>query len=227
MTVPNSDPVQQKRLEKDLGSERVKLSALGSKLSKLESNQNADRRTSGYFSIVAPKFAPNRLSSDIPRWTVLSADFRENLTGKSVNPTDPILRLGNKNGAWEIELKIPQKHIGQALKAFKTTDPNEFLDVDLLVTSVPTATYRGRLYRKYIGGEAVPNRDDHNESEPIVYAYVRVNEADMPEEQKIPADLLVTGVEVHTKVRCGDHSMGYSLFYGLWEFLYRNVVFFF
>ncbi|VTS08858.1 efflux RND transporter periplasmic adaptor subunit [Tuwongella immobilis] len=228
MTVPNSDPVQQKRLEKELASERVKLGALGSELAKMEAIHNCDRRNSGYFAVVAPKFAPNRLAAgDAPRWTILSADFRENLTGKTVNPTDPVLRLGNKYGPWEIELKIPQKHIGQALRAFSTNDPNEYLDVDLIVTSVPTATYRGRLYRKYIGGEAVPNRDDHNESEPIVYAYVRINEPDMPDAEKIPADLLVTGVEVHTKIRCGDHAMGYSLFYGLWEFLYRNVVFFF
>ena len=26
-------------------------------------------------------------------------------------------------------------------------------------------------------------------------------------------------------IRCGDHSMGYSLFYGVWEFLYEHVVF--
>jgi hypothetical protein len=32
---------------------------------------------------------------------------------------------------------------------------------------------------------------------------------------------------VVAKVRCGDHAMGYSLFYGVWEFIYEKVVFFF
>ena len=40
-------------------------------------------------------------------------------------------------------------------------------------------------------------------------------------------ELLVTGTEVHAKVRCGNHALGYSFFYGLWEFLYEKVVFFF
>jgi hypothetical protein len=37
----------------------------------------------------------------------------------------------------------------------------------------------------------------------------------------------VTGTEVVAKVRCGNHAMGYSLFYGVWEFFYEKVVFFF
>jgi len=40
-------------------------------------------------------------------------------------------------------------------------------------------------------------------------------------------NLLLTGTEVVAKVRCGDHAMGYSLFYGVWEFIYEKVVFFF
>jgi len=32
----------------------------------------------------------------------------------------------------------------------------------------------------------------------------------------------VTDTEVHAKVRCGNRAMGYSLFYGVWEFLYEK-----
>jgi hypothetical protein len=37
----------------------------------------------------------------------------------------------------------------------------------------------------------------------------------------------VTDVEVKARIRSGDHSLGYSLFYGMWEFLYEKVIFFF
>ena len=40
-------------------------------------------------------------------------------------------------------------------------------------------------------------------------------------------ELLIAGTEVHAKVRCGNHALGYSLFYGVWEFLYEKVIFFF
>ena len=75
--------------------------------------------------------------------------------------------------------------------------------------------------------EATPNRDEHNESAPVVIAYVSLDDPSIPEDERVPHDLLVTGVEVHAKIRCGKHAMGYSLFYGLWEFLYEKVVFFF
>ena len=43
----------------------------------------------------------------------------------------------------------------------------------------------------------------------------------------IPRDRLVTGSGVRAKIVCGEYAAGYSLFYGVWEFLYEKVVFFF
>ena len=163
---------------------------------------------------------------------VLTPNFQEEMTGRVFKPSDQILRVGNKEGNWEIELKIPQKHIGQVLQAFKSTEPidlDEELDVDLILRSAPTSTFKAKLARRSIGGEATPNRDDNNEAEPIVLAYVRIDgpgidPAKSLAEKKV---LLVPGTEVVAKIRCGDHAMGYSLFYGVWEFIYEKVVFFF
>ena len=44
---------------------------------------------------------------------------------------------------------------------------------------------------------------------------------------QVPAELLIAGTEVHGKVRCGNHALGYSLFYGVSEFFYEKVIFFF
>jgi hypothetical protein len=170
----------------------------------------------GYFMVVSPIDG-----------MVLNQSFREELTNKSVKPNEPILRVGKKDGRWEIELKIPQKHIGQVLQAFKTNDPNEELNVDLILKSLPTRTYRAKLARKDIGGEANPNRDDNNEAEPVVLAYVRIDGDDIADALPNDGNLLVTGTEVVAKIRCGPHAMGYSLFYGVWEFFYEKVVFFF
>jgi hypothetical protein len=61
----------------------------------------------------------------------------------------------------------------------------------------------------------------------VVLAWVRVDGKDIPETDRIPRKLLMTGTEVHSKIRCGSHRMGYSLFYGVWEFFYEKVVFYF
>lgn len=205
-----------------LGSERMKnMIALDNKKGELEAlrkNTNSDPVELGYFWLRAPIDG-----------TVLSMDFRENLTNRTVKPNEPIIRIGRKGtdtSEWEVQGKIPQKHIGQVLHAFDFLDKDE-VDVDLLLSSQPTKTYRGKLKRKDIGGEATPNRDDNNEADPVVLASVRIDGDDIPEAQRLPQDVLLTGSEVHAKVRCGNHAMGYSLLYGVWEFFYEKIVFFF
>ncbi len=183
---------------------------------------NAIANDPGYFEVKSPI-----------NGIVLSTDFRETLEGKSVGPNEPLLRIGNINpqfpklNEWEIELKIPQKHIGQVLKAFKSKDDKDELDVDLLLVSDPTSKYKGKLRRDRVAFQAVADKDVRDEPEPIVRAWVRISGNDIPEESRLPLELLVTGTEVHSRIRCGDRAMGYSLFYGVWEFLYEKVVFFF
>jgi hypothetical protein len=66
-----------------------------------------------------------------------------------------------------------------------------------------------------------------NESEPVVPAWVWIEGHGIPESDRVPPDLLWTDTEVDVKIRCGNRAMGYSLFYGVWEYLYEKVVFFF
>ncbi|HEV3116720.1 MAG TPA: PDZ domain-containing protein [Gemmataceae bacterium] len=243
--------------------------------------------------------------------TVLTPNFREDFASKMFKPNEQILRVGDKTGRWEIEIKIKQKHIGQILQAFRGTDAlgvglqenaergavvaqlapgrpaeksglkagdvitgvdgkevanaeqlrdairdagtgrdvtlklargketkdvrvrleDEELDVDLILSSAPTRTFRAKLARSSIGGEATPNRDENNEAEPVVLAYVRIDGEGIDPARSLINDqyknLLLAGTEVTAKVRCGSHAMGYSLFYGVWEWFYEKVVFWF
>ena len=174
-------------------------------------------------------------------WVVLNEDRTETLRGRTVQPKEELLRVGNLKGAWQVELKIPQRNIGQVLKGFsdkqyykehpteKTADgkPRRYLDVDVLLASMPDQSFLGRLYQDELAAEAVPHKDEHNENEPVVMAYVKLNLDDMPAELRIPEAQFVTGLEVRTKIRCGEHALGYSLFHGVWEWFYEKVVFFF
>ncbi len=192
----------------------------------------------GRFFVVSPEFTSEentrrdlyRRAQDLDptrsaMWTILSSDFREQLQGRTVDPSIPLIRLGDKESGWEIELKIPQKHIYQIMSAFERLGTN-VLEVDLLVRSEPTKTYKGRLHKHRVGGEATPQRDENNENEPVVTAYVTIDDDDIPEEQRLPAYHRKTaGMEVITKVRCGDAALGYCLFYGVWEFICEKVLF--
>lgn len=167
-------------------------------------------------------------------WKVLSADNTNELMHRTVRPNEPLIRLGYTDGPWRVELKLPQRSIGHVLQALGTpgkhktdTDGKKYLDVDVLLTSAPDRSFPGRLYEEDIAAEAVPNRDDRDQTEPIVQAYVRVNIDGTAPAGMIPQSLFVAGQEVHTRVRCGNHALGYSLFHGVWEWFYENVVFLF
>ncbi len=194
---------------------------------------NASDSTPGAFTLNAPLFPANGPGNDA-KWEVLNYDFLEHLSGRPVRPSDPLLRLGYVDGTWEIELKIPQKHIGQVLAAFdyltkQTGKEVTELDVDMIFKSDPIHTYRGKLARNKIAALATPHQAENaNENEPVVLASVRLSGDDIPADKQAPRDpLYVTGTEVHAKILCGNHRMGYSLFYGVWEFFYEKVVFFF
>ena len=92
---------------------------------------------------------------------------------------------------------------------------------------MPDTRYLGRLYQDDLSAEAVPNKNDHDENEPVVTAYVKLNLDDIPPEKRVPESQFVAGLEARTRVRCGDHALGYSLFHGVWEWFYEKVVFFF
>lgn len=201
------------------GDKRKKEAERDAKMRELQilcERTHADGGRPGYFWIKAPASG-----------TILNWGFQENLLNRQVKPSEMLLLIGDKNSGFEVELKVPHKHMGRVLLAFDPDDPRDRLDVDLLLLTVPTRTFKGMLPRNKIGGEATPNKDNATDTEPVLYASVELDDPGIPEDAKVPADFLVPGTEVHAKVRCGDVRLGYALFYGVWEFFHEKVVYWF
>ncbi|MBA4189739.1 MAG: hypothetical protein C0467_17270 [Planctomycetaceae bacterium] len=235
---PNISPAEKVPYRKELVTAENERDSSKAVIEALDRQYNGGRPSfrPGWFRAFAPDFDP-KLGRPVgaSHWTVLSDDRRESLLGKTVKPEQELLRVGNLQGPWQIELKIPQRSIGQILRAF--ADPayckteagsgKRYLDVDVLLSSQPDASYLGRLYRDDVSAQAVPNKTEHDETEPVITAYVKLNLDSFPEALKIPTDQFVTGMEVRTRIRCGEHALGYSMFHGVWEWFYEKVVFFF
>jgi hypothetical protein len=223
------------RYQSELAQAQARLDSAQYRLKALDTLYNGAARP-GYFHAIAPAF-DSKLARPInaSQWTVLNDDRRENLRGRTMKPHEELLRVGNLDGYWHIELKIPQRNIGQVMKAFADPDLHKvdaasgkkYLDVDVLLSSQPETSYGGRLYRDDIAAQAVPNKNEHDENEPVVTAYVKLNLSDFELDKMVPVEQFVTGLEVRTRVRCGNHALGYSLFHGVWEWFYEKVVFFF
>jgi RNA polymerase sigma factor (sigma-70 family) len=150
--------------------------------------------TPGYFKVKSPM-----------NGIVLSSDFREALLNRYVKPNEVLLRVGAadmknpKVSEWEVELKIPQKHMVQMLRAFANKGPQEELDVDLLLTSYPTRTFKGKLLKSKIALQANADRGANNE--PVVLAWVRISGRGIPAENQITVELLLAGTEVRARIR--------------------------
>lgn len=186
----------------------------------------------GFFGALPPR--DEQIARTI-HWTVLNDDRRENLIGRTLRPNEEIMRIGNLEGAWQVKLDIPQRNVGQILKAFADPESHlvepgtnrKYLVVDVLLASQPDTSYEGRLYRDEMGAEAVPNKNEHDENEPVVNAYVKLDVDAIAAENRVPRNHMVTGLEVRTRVRCGKHALGYTLFHGVYEWFYEKVIFFF
>jgi hypothetical protein len=237
MSDPSTPPEKKTEYQSSARDQRDLAEHKQTELATLMKNLEAKRGSDlgeGLMVIKAPSFSPEDAAKVTKQeWTVLNSNFHQELTGRNVQPSEPLLRLGAKSGPWLVELKIPQKHIGQVLLAMERPDTYRdangvpILDVDFNLRSDPARKFKGKLSRDKVGGEANPSHDDTGEAEPVVVAYVRIDGDDIPEDDRVPRELLLSGTEVHAKVRCGKRAMGYALFYGVWEFFYDKVVFFF
>ena len=211
------------KASKLLESKRRELAALVQRTNALASSGKV-----GWFHLKSPGFieltAQERESVNTRKWTVLSTGFKEELTNRAVKPSDELLRVGVVDGPWEIELRIPQQHLGQVLQAFQDQGVEE-LDVDFILRSNASRKWKGKLSRARIGGEALPSQEDKDNPEPVVTAFVRIDDPELVDRLRNFDER--SGTEVKAKIRCGTRKMGYALFYGVWEFIYEKIVFFF
>ena len=228
---PNQPSERMLELSRERGKNDAKAISSRQYLRDLEAMYHLVPTRPGYFNATAKELDAS-VRAPGAAWTVLSSDNTTELMHRTMKPSEPMVRLGYLQGPWRVELKIPQRNIGHVAKALATpgmhkTDKagKKYLDVDVLLTNAAETSYPGRMYEDDIAGEAIPNKDDHNQSDPVVMAYVRMNVDPDPATQ-VPRELFVAGQEVHTKVKCGPHALGYSLFHGVYEWFYEKVIFF-
>jgi len=189
-------------------------------------NADPDPNREGFFNLKAPQFNNQEIQmlGEKKVWTILSTNFKEDLSERAVKPSDELLRLGAVEGPWEIETRIPQQNIGHIRKAFHDLN-TEVLDVEFILRADTSRKFRGKLKKEKIGGEAVPTGQDQENPDPMVTAFVTIDPSDLEILRR--DNLLISGTEIRAKVNCGKKPMGYALFYGIWEFFYEKVVFFF
>jgi uncharacterized protein (TIGR03067 family) len=169
----------------------------------LELRYNTRPNEPGFFSAVAP---PGGAGGAF-HWTVLTDEFREDLAGRTIRPSEEVLRVGHLEGAWHVKGTIPRRDIGPVLKAFDDPrahavedDPvrgtRKYLVADVRLASQPDTPYEGRLYRDELAVEAVTNRGEGDGTEPVVTAFVTLDASGIPKGHRVPREQFVVGLDV-------------------------------
>jgi serine/threonine protein kinase len=213
------------RLQVSAQQERAAERNRRSELDALVAHTGALRDRPGFFRILAPAFTPPEAALLGSReWTVLGRSGRgsdmRGLLGAVVQPSDPLLRLGAKGGAWEVELKVPQEDwvdLERAWEQVRRGSGTEEVEVDLVVASQPAELFKGKLARNPLDDEAWLEVNETEASGAGRLAFVRINGEDIPPKYRLPDCLLVAGTEVHARVRCPPESLGWALLSRAWK----------
>ncbi|HMP02111.1 MAG TPA: efflux RND transporter periplasmic adaptor subunit [Gemmatales bacterium] len=150
--------------------------------------------------------------------TVVTFDLTQ-LRNLMVKPGDKLLDIALLDGPWEVELRIPETHVGHIREALAQQFP-EPLEVDLMLTSHPDRRYKGKLHREGLGG-----RVDVFNNEPALTARVQVGDDLADLLRQLGGGAMPNETEVRAKIRCGKRAVGYVWFYQLWEFMFEHLIF--
>jgi multidrug efflux pump subunit AcrA (membrane-fusion protein) len=142
---------------------------------------------------------------------VLTWNSQELLTARPVTAGQLLLTIADVNGAWRIDVKIPENEIGHVREALRENSgelPLEF-SLDAQVGESYAATLReDRIARRA-------------EIDPELQHFFRAAVSISSQQEFEP----LSGAEVSVRIHCGSRALGYVLFHDLYEWLQRNIFF--
>lgn len=142
------------------------------------------------------------------------------LKGKTVKPGEKLLEIAKIDGAWEVQLNIPEMHVGKIREALAKSEKRQ-LNVRLWISTDPNTYYEGTLNENGMGGMV----SHVSENEAVLKCRVEIGDDLRKEIDRLKGIGMPVEVMVQAKVNCGNRSIGYVWFYQLWEFFFEHVVF--
>lgn len=158
---------------------------------------------------IEERIASLKLTSTLPG-KVLTHSTREKFLGRPVTEGALLLEIGDVDGDWIVELKMPDDRIGHVLNAQR--DLNDDLDVTFVLSTDPSKSFRGKVINVARATEV------DQEKGQTVLIKVKI-------ESEVDKSLLRARAQVIGKIHCGRRSLGYVWFHQIGEFFQKNVWF--
>ncbi|MFM9963475.1 MAG: HlyD family efflux transporter periplasmic adaptor subunit [Planctomycetaceae bacterium] len=146
------------------------------------------------------------IAGQVVRW-----DLIRSLESRPVRQGQLLMQVVDPTGSWQLELRIPDRHVRHVLAAQAATKESNRLSVRFLFRMSPNTTYSATLDDVHLA------TDLDQEGELSTLAKVTVNPKHIPD--------LRPGSSVIAKIDCGRRSIGYVWLRELLEFLQTRVLF--
>ncbi len=146
------------------------------------------------------------LAGQVVRW-----DLIRSLESRPVRQGQLLMHVVDPTGPWEIELRIPDRHVRHVLAAQAAAKEANGLPVRFLFRMSPKTTYSATLDTVNLA------TDLDQDGELSTFARVTLNPKEIPD--------LRPGSSVIAKLDCGRRSIGYVWLRELLEFLQTRVLF--
>jgi multidrug efflux pump subunit AcrA (membrane-fusion protein) len=149
--------------------------------------------------------------------SVVTLDVHQRLSGRPVQPGDALLTVADTTAEWELEVWVPDHHIGYVTAAREELVRETALGgegdlrVRFILATDPGVSYYGTL--KQIDQRAEVRGDQGN----TVLAKVRIRRDELAE--------LRPGASVVARIDCGRRSLGFALFHDLLDFVQSRILF--
>jgi multidrug efflux pump subunit AcrA (membrane-fusion protein) len=142
---------------------------------------------------------------------VVTWDLRNRLINRPVQRGQILMRVADPGDKWQLELQMPENHIGQVVKAQAGSDKP--LEVSFQLATEPGVTRHGEVVEIQRGAEV---RGDEGNT---VLIKVAIDKDDFLPDQLRP------GATVTAKVRCGWRPLGYVLLHDVFAFVQSRILF--
>lgn len=146
------------------------------------------------------------IAGQVVRW-----DLIRSLESRPVRQGQLLMQVVDPTGPWQLELRIPDRHVRHVLAAQAAAKEANQLSVRFLFRMSPKTTYSATLDDVHLA------TDLDQDGELSTLAKVTLNPKNIPD--------LRPGSSVIAKIKCGRRSLGYVWLRELLEFLQTRVLF--
>jgi multidrug efflux pump subunit AcrA (membrane-fusion protein) len=141
---------------------------------------------------------------------VTTWDVANLLEGRTVQPGQVMMIVSDPNGDWELEVLVPEEHMGYIARAQKQLGHSD-LETSYMLENDPSHKHKGTIGDVHLAAEV--RGEDGN----TVLVHVAIDKHDLTE--------LNQGAGVRARIYCGKRAVGFVWFHDLIEFLHSRVLF--